>query len=122
MSAWSPSLLSPRLIGLPILQPRPTPCVGLLSSTVMVFTQRRRILNRRPVSARPRPSSPSSRFTSGASPDNPIYVVPRATLTGWAAIAKATDDFDKEEMEGYKNDIDTLLVFVRYLASIYTPF
>ena len=32
--------------------------------------------------------------------------------TGWAAVEKALTDFDKQEIGDYKEDIDTLLVFV----------
>lgn len=33
--------------------------------------------------------------------------------TGWAAIEKAMTDYDREEIGGYKEDIDSLLTFVR---------
>lgn len=45
---------------------------------------------------------------------NTLHALFPPPLTGWAAIEKALDDFDNQEMEGVKNDIDTLLVFVRF--------
>ena len=33
-------------------------------------------------------------------------------LTGWAAVEKTFTDYDKQEIEGYKEDIDSLLTFV----------
>lgn len=48
---------------------------------------------------------------------DPIHVLTRDTPVGWAVIQKALDDFDKEQIEGVKNDIDTLLVFVRRHAA-----
>lgn len=33
-------------------------------------------------------------------------------LTGWAAVEKTLTDFDRAEVGGYKEDIDSLLTFV----------
>ncbi len=44
-----------------------------------------------------------------------VQVVPANQTTGWAAVEKALTDFDKQEVGAYKEDIDSLLVFVSYL-------
>lgn len=38
---------------------------------------------------------------------------------GWDAVERALDEFDKQEVGAYKEDIDTLLVFVSFLRSLY---
>ena len=35
--------------------------------------------------------------------------------TGWAAMAKEVRDFDEEKVKSCKEDIDTLMVFVRIM-------
>ena len=35
------------------------------------------------------------------------------TPTGWAAMAKTIRELDEDKVKDYKEDIDTLLVFVR---------
>ncbi len=35
--------------------------------------------------------------------------------TGWAAMSKTIREVDEDKVKDYKEDIDTLLVFVRYL-------
>ncbi|KAI0344872.1 hypothetical protein BDW22DRAFT_1326996 [Trametopsis cervina] len=41
---------------------------------------------------------------------------------GWAVIQKAIDDFDKDQVEGVKNDIDTLLVFIGLFSAVVSAF
>lgn len=44
---------------------------------------------------------------------NPMYVVNRPEpIKGWAGLQSGVEEFDKQEIEGHKDDIDTLLVFV----------
>ena len=38
--------------------------------------------------------------------------------TGWAAMANAVREYDEERVKNCKEDIDTLLVFVRILHSL----
>ncbi|KAI0341522.1 hypothetical protein BDW22DRAFT_1332634, partial [Trametopsis cervina] len=53
---------------------------------------------------------------------NTLHALFPPPLTGWAAIEKALDDFDNQEMEGVKNDIDTLLVFIGLFSAILSAF
>ncbi|KAI0341639.1 hypothetical protein BDW22DRAFT_256781 [Trametopsis cervina] len=53
---------------------------------------------------------------------NPIHVLTRDTPIGWAVIQKAVDEFDKDQIEGVKNDIDTLLVFIGLFSAVLTAF
>jgi hypothetical protein len=39
--------------------------------------------------------------------------------TGWDAVEVAFKEFDQQELEDYKDDIDTLLVFVSRLPDVY---
>lgn len=39
--------------------------------------------------------------------------------TGWAAMAKIVRDFDEEQLQNYKEDMDTLLVFVSGIALVH---
>ncbi|KAI0338489.1 hypothetical protein BDW22DRAFT_1337812, partial [Trametopsis cervina] len=42
-----------------------------------------------------------------------MYVVNRPEpIKGWAGLQSGVEEFDKQEIEGHKDDIDTLLVFV----------
>lgn len=62
-----------------------------------------------------RPSADTSRDTEGAhlgSQKNPVHVLSRDTPVGWAVIQQVVDEYDREQIEAVKNDIDTLLVFV----------
>ncbi|KAI0341455.1 hypothetical protein BDW22DRAFT_1332674, partial [Trametopsis cervina] len=52
----------------------------------------------------------------------PFHVLSRTAVTGWAAIERVLDDFDKEEIEGVKSDIDTLLVFIGLFSAVLTAF
>lgn len=40
------------------------------------------------------------------------------TESGWATIAKSIGEVDKQKIKDYKEDIDTILVFVSILASL----
>ncbi|KAI0337007.1 hypothetical protein BDW22DRAFT_1403795, partial [Trametopsis cervina] len=43
--------------------------------------------------------------------DDPIHVVSRsAPTTGWAGVMSGVEEFDKEEIQGYKEDMDALLI------------
>ena len=39
--------------------------------------------------------------------------------SGWSAMSKSVRDYDEEEIKYYKEDIDTLLVFVSVVAVVY---
>ena len=41
------------------------------------------------------------------------------SLTGWAKVEKALAEFDQQDVGAYKEDIDSLLVFVSCLISVY---
>ncbi|KAI0336983.1 hypothetical protein BDW22DRAFT_1313156, partial [Trametopsis cervina] len=41
---------------------------------------------------------------------------------GWAVIQRAVDEFDKDQIEGVKNDIDTLLVFIGLFSAVLSAF
>lgn len=41
---------------------------------------------------------------------------PQSQLTGWEAVEKAINDFDTAQVAIYKDDIDTLLVFVSIIV------
>ncbi|KAI0337170.1 hypothetical protein BDW22DRAFT_975356 [Trametopsis cervina] len=68
-----------------------------------------------------RKSASTSRSTLG-SQENPVHVLDRDAAIGWAAIAKALEDYDKDEIEGVKNDIDTLLVFIGLFSAVLSAF
>ncbi|KAI0341653.1 hypothetical protein BDW22DRAFT_1332184, partial [Trametopsis cervina] len=53
---------------------------------------------------------------------NPLHVLTRDTPIGWAVIQKAVDEFDKDQIEGVKNDIDTLLVFIGLFSAVLSAF
>ena len=56
-------------------------------------------------------SSPAR--TACQCPDHtPTRNLGMSQATGWAAVERALTDFDQKEVDGYKDDIDTLLVFV----------
>jgi hypothetical protein len=40
----------------------------------------------------------------------------------WEELMKEVKKYDKEEVEGWREDIDTLLVFVRAFEVLSTPF
>ncbi|KAI0342326.1 hypothetical protein BDW22DRAFT_1330803, partial [Trametopsis cervina] len=63
----------------------------------------------------------SSRDALG-SQKNPVHVLGRDTPIGWAVIQKVVDEFDKDQIEGVKNDIDTLLVFIGLFSAVLTAF
>ena len=44
--------------------------------------------------------------------DRDFSSAPAQTLTGWAAGEKTLTDYDKQEIAGYKEDIDSLLTFL----------
>ncbi|KAI0344854.1 hypothetical protein BDW22DRAFT_1326978, partial [Trametopsis cervina] len=72
-------------------------------------------------SCSPSASSDTEDAPLGSQKD-PIHVLTRDTPVGWAVIQKALDDFDKEQIEGVKNDIDTLLVFIGLFSAVLTAF
>lgn len=36
--------------------------------------------------------------------------------TGWPAMARIVREIDEQKIQNYKDDIDTILVFVRFLS------
>lgn len=40
------------------------------------------------------------------------------TESGWAAIAKSIQDVDEQKIKDYKEDIDTILVFVSVINAV----
>ncbi|KAI0344871.1 hypothetical protein BDW22DRAFT_1099076 [Trametopsis cervina] len=53
---------------------------------------------------------------------NPAHVLNHDTPRGWAVIQKAVDDFDNDEIEGVKSDMDTLLVFNGLFSAVLSAF
>ncbi|KAI0341642.1 hypothetical protein BDW22DRAFT_1443210 [Trametopsis cervina] len=53
---------------------------------------------------------------------NPVHVLTRDTPIGWPVIQNAVDEYDKDQIEGIKNDIDTLLVFIGLFSAVLTAF
>ncbi|KAI0342205.1 hypothetical protein BDW22DRAFT_247191 [Trametopsis cervina] len=53
---------------------------------------------------------------------NPAHVLNRDMPRGWTVIQKAVDEFDKDQIEGVKNDIDTLLVFNGLFSAVLSAF
>ncbi|KAI0337601.1 hypothetical protein BDW22DRAFT_1339437 [Trametopsis cervina] len=52
-------------------------------------------------------------------------MLPNATsaqLTEWAVIERGVHEFDKQEIDGYKEDVDTLLVFAGLFSAVLTAF
>ena len=64
------------------------------------------------------PESTSISPTDLAGPDLPSIKEPETKYvlsgqpTGWAAMTKEVREFDEEKVKSYKEDVDTLLVFV----------
>ncbi|KAI0337743.1 hypothetical protein BDW22DRAFT_1339169, partial [Trametopsis cervina] len=55
--------------------------------------------------------------------DDPIHVVSRsAPTTGWAGVMSGVEEFDKEEIQGYKEDMDALLVFIGLFSAVLASF
>ncbi|KAI0346696.1 hypothetical protein BDW22DRAFT_1323244, partial [Trametopsis cervina] len=74
-------------------------------------------------SSRPSPADSSDRKDAPlGTQTNPAHVLNRDTPRGWAVIQKAVDDFDKEETDAVKNDIDTLLVFNGLFSAVLSAF
>ncbi|KAI0342131.1 hypothetical protein BDW22DRAFT_1331537, partial [Trametopsis cervina] len=72
-----------------------------------------------------RPSADTSRDTEGAhlgSQKNPVHVLSRDTPVGWAVIQQVVDEYDREQIEAVKNDIDTLLVFIGLFSAVLSAF
>ncbi|KAI0336981.1 hypothetical protein BDW22DRAFT_1340709, partial [Trametopsis cervina] len=72
-----------------------------------------------------RPSSAAPRDTKDeplGTQTNPAHVLTRDTPIGWAVIQRAVDDFDRDKIEGIKNDIDTLLVFIGLFSAVLSAF
>ncbi|KAI0339778.1 hypothetical protein BDW22DRAFT_1335436, partial [Trametopsis cervina] len=53
---------------------------------------------------------------------NPAHILTRDTPIGWTVIQKAVDEFDKDQIEGVKNDVDTLLVFIGLFSAVLSSF
>lgn len=51
--------------------------------------------------------------TLDAAPD-----VSNGTESGWATVAKSINEVDEQKIKDYKEDIDTILVFVSILSSL----
>ncbi|KAI0685970.1 hypothetical protein BC835DRAFT_485767 [Cytidiella melzeri] len=47
---------------------------------------------------------------------------PNAQAKGWDTMERALDGFDKQQVEDYKDDIDTLLVFAGLYSAVLTAF
>ncbi|KAI0344886.1 hypothetical protein BDW22DRAFT_1326924, partial [Trametopsis cervina] len=102
---------------------------SVTSRTRSRLTSRRSSLrSARSLSHSKRHSRQSPAALSGAKEDplgtltNPAHVLNRDTPRGWAVIQKAVDEFDKEETEAVKNDIDTLLVFNGLFSAVLSAF
>ncbi|KAI0338493.1 hypothetical protein BDW22DRAFT_1337796, partial [Trametopsis cervina] len=55
--------------------------------------------------------------------DDPIHVLSRpAPTTGWAGVMSGVEEFDKEEIQGYKEDMDALLVFIGLFSAVLASF
>ncbi|KAI0344880.1 hypothetical protein BDW22DRAFT_1326800, partial [Trametopsis cervina] len=73
--------------------------------------------------SRPPPAAPSDRKDALVGTlTNPAHVLNRDTPRGWAVIQSAVDEFDKDQIEGVKNDIDTLLVFIGLFSAVLSAF
>ncbi|KAI0337759.1 hypothetical protein BDW22DRAFT_1339206, partial [Trametopsis cervina] len=54
---------------------------------------------------------------------NPTHVVSRPAPTiGWAGVQSGVEEFDKEEIQGYKEDMDALLVFIGLFSAVLAGF
>ena len=49
---------------------------------------------------------------AGNSMSTPVQVVFPGQTVGWAAAEQSVRDFDEQQIKDYKEDIDTILVFV----------
>ncbi|KAI0347058.1 hypothetical protein BDW22DRAFT_492857 [Trametopsis cervina] len=55
--------------------------------------------------------------------DNPIHVISRPQqLTGWSGVQAGVDEFDKQEIDGHKDDMDSLLVFTGLFSAVLAAF
>ncbi|KAI0338518.1 hypothetical protein BDW22DRAFT_702260 [Trametopsis cervina] len=64
---------------------------------------------------------PSSEPLGAAS--NPMHVVSRPEpIKGWPGLQSDVEGFDKQEIEGHKDDIDTLLVFTGLFSAVLAAF
>lgn len=71
----------------------------------------------------PQQSSEISPLPSASgSPSSPIQVVLPGQAVGWAAIEQSVRDFDEQQVQDYKEDIDTLLTFVRLVVTARNAF
>lgn len=63
----------------------------------------------------PQQSSENSPLPGASvSTSSPVHVVLPGQSVGWAAIEQSVRDFDEQQVKDYKEDIDTLLTFVRW--------
>ncbi|KAI0338485.1 hypothetical protein BDW22DRAFT_1337883, partial [Trametopsis cervina] len=53
--------------------------------------------------------------------DDPIISRPAPTF-GWAGVMSGIEGFDKEEIQGYKEDMDALLVFIGLFSAVLAGF
>ncbi|KAI0338529.1 hypothetical protein BDW22DRAFT_1459825, partial [Trametopsis cervina] len=54
---------------------------------------------------------------------NPTHVVSRPAPTiGWAGVQSGVEEFDREEIQGYKEDMDALLVFIGLFSAVLAGF
>lgn len=82
-----------------------------------------------PHSAAPSPTSAMADLPGTGAPQtplgtegNPTHVVSRPAPTiGWAGVQSGVEEFDREEIQGYKEDMDALLVFVSLLVLVWHP-
>ncbi|KAI0344874.1 hypothetical protein BDW22DRAFT_1326656, partial [Trametopsis cervina] len=99
---------------------------SVTSRTAPRPTSRRRLgrsLSRGKRSSRqPSVSSSDAEEAPRGTQKDPLHVLTRDTPIGWAVIQKAVDDFDRDQIEGVKNDIDTLLVFIGLFSAVLSTF
>ncbi|KAI0337103.1 hypothetical protein BDW22DRAFT_1384154, partial [Trametopsis cervina] len=54
---------------------------------------------------------------------NPTHVVSHPAPTiGWAGVQSGVEEFDREEIQGYKEDMDALLVFIGLFSAVLAGF
>ncbi|KAI0344891.1 hypothetical protein BDW22DRAFT_1327187, partial [Trametopsis cervina] len=73
-------------------------------------------------SREPSAASSGTKHKPRGTPKDPIHILTRDTPIGWAVIQRAVDEFDKDQIEGVKNDIDTLLVFIGLFSAVLSAF
>ncbi|KAI0347596.1 hypothetical protein BDW22DRAFT_2862 [Trametopsis cervina] len=55
--------------------------------------------------------------------NNPLYVISRSEPdTGWHAVQSGMKEFEKAEIQGFKEDMDALLVFIGLFCAVLTGF